>query len=113
MVQFITYVRHFKSVDDFRVGWTVRVGVDGTQIVRLLDAGAGIDGDGVKDFLTRGLHGLAWARISRTATFHDLTSFRCPPTLQAISPCGNSMALDLDKAGKNAPGRRDKIKDDR
>ena len=53
MVQLVADIRHFQPVNDLRIGRAVRIGVNGAQIVGFLDAGAGIDGDGVEEFFAR------------------------------------------------------------
>ena len=85
MVQFVTDARHFQPVDHFRIGGAVRVGIYGAQVIRLLDASAGIDGNRIKNFFPRRPDGIRWAGIARTTTFHFALS-TLPAYCQYIIP---------------------------
>ena len=85
MVQLVTDARHFQPVDHFRIGGAVRVGIYGAQVIGLLDARPGIDGDRVKDFFPRRPDGIRWAGVARTTTFHFALS-ALPASRQYIIP---------------------------
>ena len=72
MVKLVADARHLEPVDHLAVARAGGIGVDRAQIVRLLDAGAGVDGDGVEQRLARRPHRLGGAGIARAAALaHD------------------------------------------
>ena len=66
--QLIADARHLKPVDHLAIGRTVGVSVHRRQIVGLLYSGAGVNRDGIKQLLTRGLDRFCRAGISRPTT---------------------------------------------
>ena len=67
VMQLVADARHFQPADDLAVGGTLGVCVDRRQVVRLLDAGADVEGDGVEDLFARRLHRLGRRGIARAA----------------------------------------------
>ena len=80
MMQLVANTRHFQPVDHLGIGGAVRVGIDGAQIVGLLDARAGVDGNRVENLFTRRPDGIRWTGIARTTTFHS--AFSALPTFR-------------------------------
>src|ERR1700683_484387 len=79
-MQLVANARHLQPADDLAVGGALRVGVDGRQVVRVLDAGADIEGDCVKELLARGLHRLRRRCITRPAAMRSaMLSHVAPP----------------------------------
>src|ERR1700691_844591 len=80
-MQLVANARHLQPADDLAVGGALRVRVDGRQVVRLLDAGADIEGDCVKELLARGFHRLRRRRITRPAAMRSaMLSHVAPPS---------------------------------
>ena len=71
VMQLVADARHLQPADDLAVGGTLRVCVDGRQVVRLLDAGADIERDCVEDLLARRLHRLGRRGIARAAAMRS------------------------------------------
>jgi hypothetical protein len=55
MVQLVADVRHRQPVNDLRIGFRLRVEIDGGEVVRLLDAGPCVDADDVRQLFGRRL----------------------------------------------------------
>jgi hypothetical protein len=70
MMKLIANTRHLQTRNHLAVGRTLRVGIDGAQIVRLLNARAGVNGDCIEQLFARCLHRLGGRSITRsTAVF--------------------------------------------
>ena len=70
MMKLIANTRHLQTRNHLAVGRTLRVGIDGAQIVRLLNARAGVNGDRIEQLFARCLHRLGGRSITRsTAMF--------------------------------------------
>ena len=72
VVQLVADARHLQPADDLGVGGACRIGVDRGQIVWLLDAGADVERNRVKQLFARRLHrlgrrGIAWTAARGTA----------------------------------------------
>src|ERR1700733_6431154 len=100
-MQLVANARHLQPADDLAVGGALRVRVDGRQVVRLLDAGADIKGDCVKELLARGFHRLRRRRITRPAAMRSAKlSHVAPPSF--ASPAVN--LCRLGRARTSPPG---------
>src|SRR5678816_1518674 len=100
-MQLVANTRHLQPADDLAVGGALRVGVNGRQVVRLLDAGADIEGDCVKELLARGFHRLRRRRITRPAAMRSAMlrhvaspSFALPAARVSQSAAGNAKEGD-------------------
>src|ERR1700683_363621 len=111
-MQLVANARHLPPADDLAVGGALRVGVDGRQVVRLLDAGADIEGDCVKELLARGFHRLRRRRITRPAAMRSAMlshvappSFALPAARVTQSAAGRSNQLSRFSAGRRMAER--------
>src|SRR5580693_8268831 len=85
-MQLVANARHLQPADDLTVGGALRVRVNGRQVVRLLDAGADIEGDCVKELLARGFHRLRRRRITRPAAMRSaMLSHVAPPSFASTA----------------------------
>ena len=67
VMQLVADAGHLEPTDNLAVGRALRVGVDGGQIVRFLDARADVERDGVEEPLAWRLHRLRRRRIAWAA----------------------------------------------
>src|SRR5277367_4129541 len=99
-MQLVANARHLQPADDLAVSGALRVRVDGRQVVRLLDAGADIEGDCVKELLARGFHRLRLRRITRPAAMRSaMLSHVAPP----------SFALPAARVTRSAAARSNQL----
>src|SRR5271156_1303367 len=95
-MQLVANARHLQPADDLAVGGALRVCVDSRQVVRLLDAGADIEGDCVKELLARGFHRLRRRRITGPATTRSaMLGHVAPPSFALPAARVTSLAGSL------------------
>ena len=68
MMELVTDLWHFEPMDDLAEGRAGRIGIDGNEIIGLLNARPGIDRYGVEQFFPWRPNGLGRARISWSTT---------------------------------------------
>ena len=100
VMQLVADARHLQPADDLAVGGAVRVRVDGRQVVRLLDAGADVEGDGVEDLFARRLHRLGRRGIARAAAMRCTVLSHLGSARFARSARCASRSVQLDPLGE-------------
>ena len=85
MVQFVADIGHFKAVDDLRIGRAIGVHINGCEIIRRLDPGAGIQRDRVEQLLRIGLYRLARRCVTRSATVFSVFRHLVLPVLDVVA----------------------------
>ena len=76
-MEFIADARHLETVNYLGVGRALGIGIDSCEVIGLLDTGAGVERNGIQQFLCGGRNCVIWAGVTRTATSHLRVRYTC------------------------------------